>query len=130
MTDPTQTRAEVERLCHVIIRHVADGATIWEKDHAAMIDTMRALRERAEAAEAERAEQWRQRREAEAARDTALAISDAARRAEAAAWNDAARICDELAIGYAGQRGAVFSLTEAARDIRALRRAAPTEGEA
>ena len=32
---------EVKRLCNVIIRHVADGATIFEKDHAAIIDTMR-----------------------------------------------------------------------------------------
>lgn len=59
MTDASTTGA-VERLCNVIIRHVADGKTIFERDHAAMIDTMRALVaerdaaiQRAEAAELE-----------------------------------------------------------------------------
>ena len=89
-----------------------------------------ALRERAEAAENERAEQWRQRREAEEARDTALAISDAARRAEAAAWNDAIEAAANCAWEEWNHKDAEVSPDYQADRIRALRRSAPTEGEA
>lgn len=128
MTDPTPTptRAEVER----IPEHCAWAARgYWGSAYMALLEDHKALRERAEAAEAERAEQWRQRRGAEAARDTALAISDAAQRAETAAWNDAieaaAEKCDVVFMDHVGDL-----IRAIGDDIRALRRAAPTEGEA
>ena len=134
MTDPT--RAEVG----VILN--GDGeVTIPRATLRKLAAENQALRERAEAAEAESkaadfrlVDRYRNPKTGifNFPDDVAAIVRalDAARRAEAAAWDDAARICDELAIGYARQRSAVWALTEAARDIRALRRAAPTEGEA
>ena len=63
----------------------------------------------------------------------------AARRAEAAAWNDAIEAADKAAIDRQGRRAMGdghgnscydIGVSDAAAAIRALRRAAPTEGEA
>lgn len=149
MTDPTSTRAEVE-IARFDPCPFGGAMTLAHDGDYVRYDDHQALRERAEAAENERAEQWRQRREAEAARDTALAISDAARRAEAAAWNDAIEIERELIAAYVGavpqvvtdrqenmsaiERGTYLQhpyMVEHYSDrIRALRHAAPTEVEA
>ena len=117
MTDPTPTRAEVERI-----------ATQLEKEEGCGLpqlaaDMLRALRERAEAARRRGdilAEGWQI---ADEGRIEAEAALTAARRAEAAAWNDAI----EAAAG-AAEEWDTFGPT--VRAIRALRRAAPTEGEA
>ena len=144
MTDPTPTRAEVEALVERL-KYNAE-ITDYLEDREAMnqaADLIQALRERAEAAEKESAE-WR---------DQALRKADAltaARRAEAAAWNDAIEIERELIAAYVGavpqvvtdrqeimsaiERGTCLQhpyMVEHHSDrIRALRRAAPTEGEA
>lgn len=91
-----------------------------------------ALRERAEAAEAERDRQYDENVHRIAMQARAENERDAARRGEAAAWNDA--------IEAAAETMANGDLMEAPdhepwfinrwRSVRALRRAAPTEGEA
>ena len=124
MTDQTPTRAEVEaqRRAASFLRSQHKQLCFEQGDHKDEVDTAyslgadaiercTALRERAEAAERViKAQDY----------DYGRAISerDAARRAEAAAWNDA--------IEAAAER--VFE--PEASEIRALRRSAPTEGEA
>ena len=115
MTDPTPTptRAEVER-CEPghygeMDRH-PEGAWVSFTDY-------QALRERAEAAEAERGAARAAYLAHKRLRIDAEQQAHAARRAEAAAWNDAIEAAEAAyAHGFAA--------------IRALRRAAPTEGEA
>lgn len=51
-----------------------DAAIAWNRRVIAS-DQLDRMRERAERAEAERADEWRARREAEASRDTALAVA-------------------------------------------------------
>ena len=136
MTDATPTRAEVEAL----VAH-----------NKALIDRNVALRERAEAAEAECA-RLKNIRSAiaegynaeavaleKAVSETLTAQLTAARRAEAAAWNDAIEAADKAAIDRQGRRAMGdghgnscydIGVSDAASAIRALRRAAPTEGEA
>lgn len=125
MTDPTPTRAEVERdlLMAVLLgaeyrvdldwlhKHGMEGATALGKRVAeltiAMRDERDALREWAEAAE-------RDRDEHKAVLRMTGEMLTSARRAEAAAWNDAIEAAEAAyAHGFAA--------------IRALRRAAPTE---
>lgn len=134
MTDPTPTRAEVERCAASFLRSQHEQLCFEQGDHKDEVDTAyslgadanercAALRERAEAAERERdgAVQWRNHY-----RQSWLDCRDAltaARRAEAAAWNDA--------IEAAAQRVGDLCKFDArkcdAEAIRALRRAAPTE---
>lgn len=107
MTDPTPTRAEVD--IDALIRSFHHNSNVGKSLVSIKADNQ-ALRERAEAAEKESAE-WR---------DQALRKADAltkARRAEAAAWNDAIEAAaDKLDL-----------LLPSKDAIRALRRAAPTE---
>lgn len=135
MTDPTPTRAEVERFgCDQLgMDKMPDGEWVRFTDYAA-------LRERTEAAERLLAESrqhvifW-EAREVEA------------RRAEAAAWNDAieaaAGNCDATEASFIYMANANLPVispivardrarqcAQLAESIRALRRAAPTEGEA
>lgn len=167
MTDPTPTRAEVvlRRL-----REPAFGTETTERNlMAEAADLIAALRERAEAAEAERkaadfrlVDRYRNPKTGifNFPDDVAAIVRalDAARRAEAAAWNDAidaakawhrceiARLQNQVSENnaYLTRVGASSQDTEANRyclglisahqksiaAIRALRRAAPTEGEA
>ena len=113
-TDPTPTRAEAERFgCDQLgMDKMPDGEWVRFTDYAA-------LRDRAEAAERAHLSLC----EAIGIPATALSHIEytaqltAARRAEAAAWNDAIEAAEAAyAQGFAA--------------IRALRRAAPTEGEA
>lgn len=166
MTDPTPTRAEVERdlLMAVLLgaeyrvdldwlhKHGMEGATALGKRAAeltiAMRDERDALRERAEAAESECARLKNIRSaiaegyNAEAVAleksvsETLTAQLTAARRAEAAAWNDAIEAADKAAIDRQGRRAMGdghgnscydIGVSDAASAIRALRRAAPTE---
>ena len=116
MDDPTPTRAEAERFgCDQLgMDKMPDGEWVRFTDYAD-------LRERAEAAERHKDAGWDQQRywcdryvNKTAALEKALVE---ARRAEAAAWNDAIEAAEAAyAHGFAA--------------IRALRRAAPTEGEA
>lgn len=103
-----------------------DDAGRAARSHADLTAENQALRERAEAAERERdgAIQWRNhyRQSWLDCRDTLTA----ARRAESAAWNDAIEAVEAEALQYVGP-GARETVREI---IRALRRAAPTEGEA
>ena len=117
MTDPTPTRAEVllRRL-----REPAFGTETTERNlMAEAADMIQALRERAEAAERD----WTELRDLYDAK--VLALTEA-RRAEAAAWNDAI----EAAAGEVESLWAFRTCREVTESIRALRRAAPTEGEA
>ena len=153
MTDPTPTRAEVERdlLMAVLLgaeyrvdldwlhKHGMEGATALGKRAAELTIVMRderdALRERAEAAERDRDEALNQL-------DSAKHSVDVLRRritATNAAWNDAIEAADKAAIGRQGRRAMGdghgnscydIGVSDAASAIRALRRAAPTEGEA
>ena len=122
MTDPTPTRADWETL----VAH-----------NKALIDRNVALRERAEAAERAHLSLC----EAIGIPATALSHIEytaqltADRRAEAAAWNDAIEAAADFLHEQAADKGntktpqgrtAIFYR----RQIRALRRAAPTEGEA
>lgn len=130
MTDPTPTRAEVEaqrravsflrsqhaQICFERGDHKDEVDTPWSRG-ADAIEQCAALRERAEAAEAERDRQYDENVNRIAMQARAENERDAARRAEAAAWNDAIEAAEAAyAHGFAA--------------IRALRRAAPTEGEA
>lgn len=135
MTDPTPTRAEVEHhprqdVTDLTVQEWAayrcdDAGAVARK----LLADNQALRERAEAAESECARLKNIRSaiaegyNAEAVAleksvsETITAQLTAARRAEAAAWNDAIEAAEAAyAQGFAA--------------IRALRRAAPTEGEA
>lgn len=140
MTDPTPTSAEVDSFRPVDI-HERNADMLAEPDGQwVRLSDYQALRERAEAAEAmaeslrkmeeEAADGEREyRRIAEKAADVmlrAVAERDEARRAEAAAWNDAI----EAAAGEVESLWAFRTCQEVADAIRALRRAAPTEGEA
>lgn len=109
MTNPTPTRAEV-----AIVRFdpcpFGGAMTLDPSGDYVRYDDYQALRERAEAAE-------RRASEAQSRYLGAVQQLTAARRAEAAAWNDAIEAAEAAyAHGFAA--------------IRALRRAAPTEGEA
>ena len=145
MTDPTPTRAEVEHhprqdVTDLTVQEWAayrcdDAGAVARK----LLADNQALHERAEAAERERdgAIQWRNHY-----RQSWLDCRDAlaaARRAEAAAWNDAIEAADKAAIDRQGRRAMGdghgnscydIGVSDAASAIRALRRAAPTEGEA
>ena len=142
MTDPTPTRAEVERYDPYTDEGNREGYGEMEKqpdgDWVRFTD-YQALRERAEAAEAEAT------RLEMACFNQGVSISytqaalTAARRAEAAAWNDAIEASDKAAIDRQGRRAMGdghgnscydIGVSDAASAIRALRRAAPTEGEA
>lgn len=139
MTDPTPTRAEVtdERL----IERLRDMG-IQCCDLAA--DRIPALRERAEAAERDRllmAQKYDEEHPDPALMATIImrnienrfVIEDLqtalteARRAEAAAWNDAIEAVRPVAITCFASGCDAHELDD---DIRALRRAATTEGEA
>lgn len=145
MTDPTPTRAEVERIATQLEQEEGCGFP------QLAADMLRALRERAEAAESECARLKNIRSaiaegyNAEAVAleksvsETLTAQLTAARRAEAAAWNDAIEAADKAAIDRQGRRAMGdghgnscydIGVSDAASAIRALRRAAPTEGEA
>lgn len=97
MTDPTPTRAEVE--AHDLAeqgRHAISA--LWQRCET-LTAQRNALRERAEAAEAERDRQYDENVNRIAMQARAENERDAARRAEAAAWNDAI----EAAAGVAEQ---------------------------
>lgn len=127
MTDPTPTRAEVllRRL-----REPAFGTETTERNlMAEAADMIQALRERAEAAERD----WTELRDLYDAK--VLALTEA-RRAEAAAWNDAIEAAEKAALDRQGRRmmgdghgNSCYDIgvSDAASAIRALRRAAPTE---
>lgn len=143
MTDLTPTRA---------------GYSVHVEDYADMLRSLsaenQALRERAEAAEAE-CQRLKNIRSAiaegynaeavaleKAVSETLTAQLTEARRAEASSWNDAIEAAakvgdhyadmDYCAMGYPEDGGIAASGTADTirQDIRALRRAAPTEGEA
>ena len=147
MTDQTPTRAEVllRRL-----REPAFGTETTERNlMAEAADMIQALRERAEAAEAECA-RLKNIRSAiaegynaeavaleKAVSETLTAQLTAARRAEAAAWNDAIEAAVRVTLDRQGRRAMGdghgnscydIGVSDAASAIRALRRAAPTEG--
>ena len=74
-----------------------------------------------------------------AERDAAIQRAEAAERAEAAAWNDAIEAAVRVTLDRQGRRAMGdghgnssydIGVSDAANAIRALRRAAPTEGEA
>lgn len=97
------------------------------------------LRERAEAAESRCEELEGANILNRAAIRMQRAKREAAERAEAAAWNDAIEAADKAAIDRQGRRAMGdghgnscydIGVSDAAAAIRALRRAAPTEGEA
>lgn len=122
MTDPTPTRAEVETILRYHFNEPDDYPISTTIGH------LRALRERAEASERHKDAGWDQQRywsdrynRKTAALEKALVE---ARRAESAAWNDA--------IEAAGNLESIHGYSNAVprHRIRALRRAAPTEGEA
>lgn len=115
MTDPTPTRAEVEAAVEKLANsHLGMSLVEWNAVSNTILTCAaenQALRERAEAAE----------------------------RAEVAAWNDAIEAADKAAIDRQGRRAMGdghgnscydIGVSDAASAIRALRRAAPTEGEA
>ena len=136
MTDPNPTRAEVERFgCDQLgMDKMPDGEWVRFTDYAA-------LRDRAEAAEAERIEVERafsnldqKRKVAEfecgnnrAKLELAKSALTAARRAEAAAWNDAIEAAYQACLTC---DGALNNAGAAAVKVRALRRAVPVEGDA
>ena len=142
MTDPTPTRAEVERYDPYTDEGNREGYGEMEKqsdgDWVSYAD-YQALRERAEAARRRGdilAEGWQI---ADEGRIEAEAALTEARRAESAAWNDAIEAEDKAAIERQGRRAMGdghgnscydIGVSDAASAIRALRRAAPTEGEA
>ncbi|QXI63379.1 hypothetical protein CP157_01097 [Paracoccus marcusii] len=151
MTDPTPTRAEVE--AHDLAeqgRHAISA--LWQRCET-LTAQRNALRERAEAAEAERDRQYDENVNRIAMQARAENERDAARRAEAAAWNDAieaaaqwaedgftCRACNAPFLTSVGHYDEDCPKGRASWDglprdqlpirIRALRRAAPTEGEA
>lgn len=163
MTDPTPTRAEVERHPHwsVTVETSGDHITTLEPecyggrelsaaDEVAIRTaahhllsfigdgTPGALRERAEAAEQGRREaiansneEFREHTETLRRLNVAETALTAARRAEAAAWNDAieaaADACEPFDYDGVGDR---MCKNTCKHRIRALRRAAPTEGKA
>lgn len=148
MTDPTPTRAEDAR----IPDHCAwEMRGHWSRAYEALLEDHKALRERAEAADSLITELRHRYAVGQ------VAITEA-RRAEAAAWNDAieaaaewhqseiARLKEQVSENnaYLARVGAASYDSDANRycidqisaheqsvaAIRALRRAAPTEGEA
>ena len=134
MTDPTPTptRAEVEAAVEKLANsHLGMSLEEWNAVSNTILTCAaenQALRERAEAAEFER-DFWH------GALATANSQCYEARRAEAAAWNDAIEAAADFLHEQAADKGntktpqgrtAIFYR----RKIRALRRAAPTEGEA
>lgn len=133
MTDPTPTRAEVEAAVEKLANsHLGMSLMEWNAVSNTILTCAaenQALRERAEAAE-------EQRDNYQGMYETGLHLLTAARRAEDAAWNDAieaaAKEADEE-VDRCSSGGAYSIMQETARDvaeyIRALRRAAPTEGE-
>ena len=155
MTDPTPTRAEVEHHPRQDVTDltVQEWAAYRCDDAGAVARRLladnQALRERVEAAESECARLKNIRSaiaegyNAEAVAleksvsETITAQLTAARRAEAAAWNDAIEAADKAAIDRQGRRAMGdghgnscydIGVSDAASAIRALRRAAPTEG--
>lgn len=130
MTDPTPTRAEVEaqrravsflrsqhaQICFERGDHKDEVDTPWSRG-ADAIEECAALRERAEAAERSRKA---------ALREMVNLYEELERRsdAEAAAWNDAIEVAGNLESIHG------YSNAVPRHRIRALRRAAPTEGEA
>ena len=140
MTDPTPNRAEVEAFRPEAIIPSSDTVILpksqfkrWCENYQASLRAMEArhfaeeaaLRERAEAAERTVATMeimlsHHNDRHAE----TEAALTEA-RRAEAAAWEAAAVIADEHAQAWGLAMG-----TGAMEIAKAIRRAAPTEGEA
>lgn len=132
MTDPTPTRAEVETILRYHFNEPDDYPISTTIGH------LRALRERAEAAEAERkaadfrlVDRYRNPKTGifNFPDDVAAIVRalDEARRAEAAAWNDAIEAAAERLTSTTAM---IFTLGDCVTVIRALRRAAPTEGEA
>ena len=135
MTDPTPTptRAEAEALC-ATLRY---GCNLQQRDGEQAADMIQALHERAEAAERHKDAGWDQQRywcdryvNKTAALEKALVE---ARRAEAAAWNDAIEAAAKAAIDRQGRRAMGdghgnscydIGVSDAASAIRALRRAA------
>ncbi len=115
MTDPTPTRAEVDRFgCDQLgMEKMPDGEWVRFTDY-------QALRERAEAAEELLAHMMQVQR-------CTVDAANEARRAEATAWNDAIEAARTVAITCFASGCDAHELDD---DIRALRRAAPTEGEA
>ena len=105
MTDASTTGA-VERAIQVIAGNAKPLVTLTKEEADALVSERYAAIQRAEAAE----------------------------RAEDAAWNDAieaaADACDKRGLKYAVPSIAATVADDCAEDIRALRRAAPTEGEA
>lgn len=163
MTDPTPTRAEVEAAVEKLANsHLGMSLVEWNAVSNTILTCAaenQALRERAEAAEAECARLKNIRSAiAEGYNAEAVALEKAvsetltaqlteARRAEAAAWNDAIEAAAGVAEQYrdcwprATAPDAQYELKQeylhmangakiVGQQVRALRRAAPTEGEA
>ena len=151
MTDPTPTRAEVDADLRNAARKAKALMDFLDLKGASrttlhrLVDTCeraarenQVLRERAEAAEHETAmsQPLFSRRMLEARLVELNAALTASRRAEAAAWNDAIEAAAQVADGIY-REAAEYRLplmavgaSKCRDDIRALRRAAPTEGEA
>lgn len=146
MTDPTPTRADVEAFRPEAIIPSSDTVILpksqfkrWCENYQASLRAMEArhfaeeaaLRERAEAAE-EAAKDWAEcgTREAIAHLDTMSALTEA--RAQAAAAWEAGRDAAIEAVRTVALTAFASGCDahELDEDIRALRRAAPTEGEA
>lgn len=156
MTDPTPTRAEVETFRPDAIIPSSDTVILpksqfkrWCENYQASLRAMEArhfaeeaaLRERAEAAEAECA-RLKNIRSAiaegynaeavaleKAVSETLTAQLTAARRAEAAAWNDAIEAFTAMVTSFERDWSMKWR-DQMIQEARALRRAATTEGEA
>lgn len=151
MTDATPTRAEVEAAVEKLANsHLGMSLEEWNAVSNTILTCAaenQALRERAEAAEAERDEARAAYLAHKRLRIDAEQQAHAARRAEAAAWNDAIEAAAGVAEQYqdcwprATAPDAQYELKQeylhmangakiVGQQVRALRRAAPTEGEA
>ena len=125
-SDPTPTRAEVAISIAKMLERKANAVPVSDVDaqlFLAAVEAIRsdeALRERAEAADSE----YDMLHDVYEATKRDLT---AARRAEAAAWNDA---IEAAADKLTSTTAMIFTLGDCVTVIRALRRAAPMEGEA
>ena len=98
----------------------------WRKAYKALLEDHQALRERAEAAERDRDEALNQLDSAKHSVDVLCRRITTTN----AAWNDAIEAAEREAWAVWRALPMARGVDDAARAIRALRRAAPTEGEA